>query len=391
LGRRHTFTITLPPYEDTVQFIMVDTETLTSEQNQFPGYGNLPDLYYPPPAGQLVQLLPPHPPHPPQPAHPAAPPPLLAAAATLVARPAVVAPVVTPLAMPLATVAAVRPSVAAAPSVAARRRLRSQGSDTAFGAGEAAGQRRGGQRRLNDFVQPGQGAPISNAQWEWFQHLLLNSSATWIVVVGNDPIWSAGEHGPTWTLAEKLLPMMESAGVALYISGRDPIAQHITPSPSGAAVDFVGIGNGAYFNASQATEMPNELLCPDGSVAWTYGSSTGFAMVEIANPTTTAPASLSVTFYDDTGAVLYSFTKANPRAYKGFSVAPSNMRRTLGIMGALFLAVAACLCSVAGSSGKKSFTGQRAATRYAAGPAARRGASESTPLVTRTNAGLANL
>ena len=382
---------------------MVDTETLTSEQNQFPGYGNLPDLYYPPPAGQQVQLLPPHPPHPPQPAQPAAPPPLLAATAAVVARPAVVpaavAPLVTPLATPLATVAAVKPAplatVAAVkptplPSVAAaRRRLRSQGGDTAFGAG--AGQRRSGQRRLADFVQPGQGAPISNAQWTWFQHLLLNSSATWIVVVGNDPIWSAGEHGPTWTLAEKLLPMMESAGVALYISGRDPIAQHITPSPSGAAVDFVGIGNGAYYNASQATEMPNELLCPDGSVAWTYGSSTGFLMVEIANPTSSTPAQLTVNFYDDTGAVLYSFTKANPRAYKGFSVAPSNMRRTLGIMGALFLAVAACLCSVAGSTGKKSFTGQRPATRYAAGPAARRGASETTPLVTRTNAGLANL
>jgi hypothetical protein len=49
------------------------------------------------------------------------------------------------------------------------------------------------------------------------------------------------------------------------------------------------------------------------------------------------PAALTATFYDDTGTVLYSFTKSNPRAYKGFSVAATNMRRTLGIMGLLFL------------------------------------------------------
>ena len=402
---RHTFTITLPPYEDTVQFIMVDTETLTSEQNQFPGWGNLPNLYYPPPVGQSTDVplehavaalqqqqqkqppQPPQPKQPPQPAQPSAP--LLAVGTSATVAPlaaATVAPHVVPAtaaATPVAAAVAAKPPPPLSVS-AGRRRLRDQGGAPG---GKGAGSRRGGQRRLNDFVPAGQGAPISNAQWEWFQHLLLNSSATWIVVVGNDPIWSAGEHGPTWTLAEKMLPMMEAAGVALYISGRDPIAQHITPSPSGAAVDFVGIGNGAYSNASQATDMPNELLCPDGSVAWTYGSSTGFLMVEIANPTSSTPAALTATFYDDTGTVLYSFTKSNPRAYKGFSVAATNMRRTLGIMGLLFLLVAACLCSVAGSTTKKSFTSQQRAgpgVRYAAGPAARaRGVSETTPLVMR--------
>ena len=402
---RHTFTITLPPYEDTVQFIMVDTETLTSEQNQFPGWGNLPNLYYPPPVGQSTDVPLEHavaalqqqqqqqgqPPQPPQPKQPPQPQVPLAPAPLGVVPRVTVAPVATTATVAPLTTAAVAPRVVAAataakpppPSVAAagRRRLQDQGGS------ERVGPRRGGQRRLNDFVPAGQGAPISNAQWEWFQHLLLNSSATWIVVIGNDPIWSAGEHGPTWTLAEKMLPMMEAAGVALYISGRDPIAQHITPSPSGAAVDFVGIGNGAYSNASQATDMPNELLCPDGAVAWTYGSSTGFLMVEIANPTSSTPAALTATFYDDTGTVLYSFTKSNPRAYKGFSVAATNMRRTLGIMGLLFLVVAACLCSVAGSQSKKSFTSQQRpgpGVRYAAGPAARpRGVSETTPLVMR--------
>ena len=45
------------------------------------------------------------------------------------------------------------------------------------------------------------------------------------VVVGNDPVWSVGIHGPSWGLVERLLPAMDAAGVALYISGRDLVMQ----------------------------------------------------------------------------------------------------------------------------------------------------------------------
>ena len=206
----------------------------------------------------------------------------------------------------------------------------------------------------------------------------------------NDPVWSAGEHGPTWALADKLLPLMEEAGVALYIGGRDPIAQHITPSPAGAAVDFIGVGNGQVGNASQAAELPNEGLCPDGAVAWAYGGSSGFVFVEILNPTVNTPSAMTVTFYDHNGDTLYSFTKSNPRAYKGYTVTATNMARTLTIMAGLFCACAACLCGVAGSTylraqaNKKSFTGGRVGRV--------RGATETTPLVLRgSTAGAASL
>ena len=340
--------MTLPPYDDTVQFVLVDTETLTSEQNQFPGWGNLPALYYPPPPVNLGRRL--------------------------------------------------------FDSGTVEQQASGVGGGARGGAGARAAelqrQRRrrastGGGRVLSDF-DVRNAPPISEAQWEWITHTLANSTATWIIVVGNDPIWSAGEHGPTWTLTEKLLPLLESAGVALYISGRDPIAQHITPMPANAtsSVDFVGIGNGAYFNASQAAELPNAGLCPDGSVAWAYGSSTGFLMVEVVNPTVNTPSAMTLTFYDDTGTALYSFTKSNPRAYKGYSVTPTNMRRTLAILGILFLAVAGCLCAVAGGSyvraaaNKKSFVNGRGA----AAAKARRGVSETTPLVLRaSNVGAASL
>ncbi len=315
---RHTFTVTLPPYEETIQFVMVDTETLTSEQNQFPGWANLPNLYYPPP-----------------------------------------------------------------PANFGRRRLAdAQGGDAALGAGGGADVRSAGARRLRDFDVKN-APPISTAQWEWVQHTLSNSTADWIIVIGNDPIWSVGEHGPTWALAEKLLPLLESAGVALYISGRDPIAQHLTPSPAGACVDFVGIGNGANCNASQAAELPNQGLCPDGALAFSYGASTGFVFVQVTSPTGKVASAMTVTFYDDTGAVLYNFSKPNPRAYKGYVVTASNSKRTLMIMAALFLAVATTLCGVAGSSYVRAAAAKRsfASGGKAGGARARRGVTETTPLV----------
>lgn len=60
-----------------------------------------------------------------------------------------------------------------------------------------------------------------------------------------DPIWSAGSRGPTWALVDNLLPLLDRYGVALYVSGRDPIQQHWKPSPTYPAVDFAGIGVGA--------------------------------------------------------------------------------------------------------------------------------------------------
>jgi len=253
----HTFTITLPPADDTVQVIMLDTETLTGGQNSFPGWANV-NLGYPP------------------------------------------------------------------PSAMAGRRLRN------FDISHAP--------------------PISELQWEWLQHTLGNSSATWIIVVGYDPVWSAGAYGPSWSLVERLLPLMEDAGVALYIFSRDPIAQHIVPTPAGAAgVDFVGVGNGALSNLSQAAQLPSGDLCPDNAVAFTYGMTTGFATIGVTNPTGSTPAALTVTFYDASGAALYNFSKPNPRVTKDLTAAtaPTNLGRTLAILGTGFLLAAVMLCCLA--------------------------------------------
>lgn len=63
---------------------------------------------------------------------------------------------------------------------------------------------------------------------------MLNvTTVEWLVVVGNDPIYSAGERGPTWALVDVLLPLLQDHGVALYVSGRDPLMQHFAPTGAG--------------------------------------------------------------------------------------------------------------------------------------------------------------
>jgi len=127
-----------------------------------------------------------------------------------------------------------------------------------------------------------------------------------------------------------MLPLLESAGVALYISGRDPVAQHIRPVPASSGVDFVGIGNGADCNASMASEPPGLALCPYGSVAWVYGGSTGFLVVTVTSPTSSVPSALNATFFDAQGAVLYTFGKTNPRASMGYAVYDATNTKALG-------------------------------------------------------------
>jgi hypothetical protein len=178
----------------------------------------------------------------------------------------------------------------------------------------AAGPTPSARRQLLDFNTPGHPPPISQLQWQWVGEMLNQSTADWIVVVGNDPIWSAGEHGPTWMLADQLLPMLQAAGVSLYISGRDPVPQHFKPTSKYPDVDFVVIGNGAGGNYTQARLLPNAARCPQGTLAWSGSTNAGgFITVAFEALKEAGAVQMSVTFYDETEQVLYRFSKPNPR------------------------------------------------------------------------------
>jgi hypothetical protein len=269
----HTFSVAVPPNMDTLQIIMVDTVTLTGDMRGNP-------LPVPPPPGAGASS-------PPPPLPPFSP-----------------GEVASEADASTDTAAGAGAGFAAGPAgspYGRRRRGRS-----------LSGALSGASRRLRDFNLRNN-PPVSTAQWRWLEHVMNTSAADWMIVVGNDPVWSVGEHGPTWGLVTSLLPLMDARGVALYISGRDPVAQHFAPSVQYPSVDFVSIGNGAVANSTMASVAPSASLCPPGTLRFAYGNDTGFLTIALTPTGGRVPSTMTVTFYDSTGAATYSFSKTNSR------------------------------------------------------------------------------
>ena len=170
----------------------------------------------------------------------------------------------------------------------------------------------GGDAGQFDSAPPGvYQPPINTLQWTWLNTTLASSTADWLVVVGHFPVLSVGENGPTPLLVERLLPMMQQAGVAIYLCGHDHQLSHIAPASSSTGVDFVVSGAGGKFNLStaHADDLPTGF-----SLKFQYGIGCGFATVRVTRPGFREPSSMTVEMWDGTGAMVYSFSKGNPRA-----------------------------------------------------------------------------
>jgi hypothetical protein len=152
--------------------------------------------------------------------------------------------------------------------------------------------------------------PVDETQWTWVEDTLTASKADWIIVVGHFPVYSVGENGPTAMLVERLLPLMEAAGVALYICGHDHQMEHIAPvqTPTPGAVDFVVTGAGAKYNQTE----DHLADIPAGTLKFQYGAGCGFTSVGVTRRGWEA-STMTVTFWDAGANALYSFSKANPR------------------------------------------------------------------------------
>ncbi len=154
---------------------------------------------------------------------------------------------------------------------------------------------------------------VDEAQWAWVAATLNASRADWLIVVGHHPVWSAGEYGPTWILVERLLPLMEAAGVALYICGHEHQMEHFRAEPHPSSVDFLVVGNGAYWNDTAPADASHAADCPAGALQFQYTTGTGFAALWLQPASSTAPSHLSATLYGSAAQTLYSFYKENPR------------------------------------------------------------------------------
>jgi tartrate-resistant acid phosphatase type 5 len=206
--------------------------------------------------------------------------------------------------------------------------------------------RPGGRRLVQSSTDdPGAGSPldppvsaswvppaVNEAQWAWVQEELSSSTADWLFVVGHHPVWSVGEYGPTWELVTRLDPLMQAAGVALYISGHEHQAEHFRAEPHPAGVDYLVVGNGAYYNDTAPADTSHAADCPAGALQFQWTNSTGFAALWLAPASPNGqPAMLSVTIYSGQGKQLYSFYKQNPRAgtMRGGAAIPGGSAATM--------------------------------------------------------------
>ncbi len=341
----YTFQTVVPFSGDTVEFIMIDTMSRIGGLNPQPE--SLPSLYFPPPAPSGYAA-----------SGPAAATATPAASASTYSAATYTPTYATPVASTKASyatapVASATPaySAASAPNAAtaaapmAAATVAASAPTTApyaTASGPASGPASaasvyGRRRRLNQVVKmavekglndPGLDAAyegyvapsINEAQWNWVEAAINSSYADWIIVVGNHPVWSAGEWGPTWPLVDRLGPMMEAAGVALYIGGLDHQMAHFKPVPSTNNVDYIVVGNGAYYNDSASSMNAHASDCPYGGLQFQYGSGTGFAQLKVSHTDANVPGLLKVTFYDSSGDVLYDFYKENPRTAAGHVV-----------------------------------------------------------------------
>ena len=133
---------------------------------------------------------------------------------------------------------------------------------------------------------------ISGAELAWLREGLENSTSRWKVVYGHHPIYSAGHHGNTPVLVEKLLPVLRRRA-DVYLCGHDHDLQHLKEEDG--VHFFVAGGGGAKTRAPHSD--PRSLFAQ---------AAHGFAVLD-AND-----ASLTVRFIGEDSKELYTSTIRKP-------------------------------------------------------------------------------
>ncbi|EDO33903.1 predicted protein, partial [Nematostella vectensis] len=132
------------------------------------------------------------------------------------------------------------------------------------------------------------------AHYKWLEETLKNSSADYLVVAGHHPVYSAGVHGSTYCLQQKLRPLLWAYDVTAYLSGHDHNLQHI--KEKNYDVHYFVSGSASNHNALQL----HKGCLPCDSLRYFNGRIGAFALLEAT------PKSLKVTFISERGRVLYS-------------------------------------------------------------------------------------
>ncbi len=137
------------------------------------------------------------------------------------------------------------------------------------------------------------------AQWAWLQQQLAGPRASFTIVCGHHPVYSNGIHGDSKELVQKLAPMLQEAGVHLYLCGHDHDMQHL--ELEGLKTSFVLSGGGG----ARVRDLPNtKRKMPFGNPVY------GFSHLQIN------AQRLVLRHLDANGKQLHAFEKQLDYAWK---------------------------------------------------------------------------
>lgn len=123
---------------------------------------------------------------------------------------------------------------------------------------------------------------------------LEESNAKWKIVVGHHTIKSAGIHGNTQELVDKLLPILEANDVDFYVNGHDHCLEHIISADS--SLQFLTSGGGSKAWRGSYTNWPNPKEMKF------YYDGQGFMTMHFTR------TEVDITFHDIMGRVMHKWS-----------------------------------------------------------------------------------
>ncbi|XP_031092421.1 purple acid phosphatase 17-like [Ipomoea triloba] len=124
------------------------------------------------------------------------------------------------------------------------------------------------------------------------EYALMKSTAKWRIVIGHHAIRSAGHHGDTKELVERLLPILRTYNVDLYMNGHDHSLEHISDDESPIQFMTSGAGSKAW---------RGDVTMDRKGVSFFYDGQ-GFMSVQLVEN------DIGIVFYDVDGQVLHRWT-----------------------------------------------------------------------------------
>lgn len=127
------------------------------------------------------------------------------------------------------------------------------------------------------------------AQYQWLQQT-LSAPADWKIMIGHQPLYSAGSHGGNTGLVGRFKPLLLQTNTDFYLAGHDHNLQHI--QLAGEKIHYLVSGGGGrgLYGLRQKDEHTRFAL-----------SAHGFLLM------TLYPDKANITFYGAQGQVLYQY------------------------------------------------------------------------------------